>query len=343
MDARGDDGRRRSTSSRSRRSSATSSSRASSRSRSALINSYVNPAHEEQIGSDRRAALPGLSGHALAPRAAGVPGVRADADGLHELLRPAARRDYVEQLQSALSGIGATAEVNILRSDAGLMTTREATRNPIYGVLSGPSGGVAGRSLRRAQGRLRQHPHVRHGRHLDRRRALPERAADDRPGDHDRPLPHQGAVGERAHGRRGRRLDRPRAGADEGAARRPAVGRRRARPGRVREGRRRADRDRRERRARLPAAAPARRRDGARRRGGARGGRRRSRTRWGSPPPRQAAEGIVEDRQREHGGRAAPRLRAARPRPARVRARRLRRRGAAARERHGARSWARSR
>ena len=39
---------------------------------------------------------------------------------------------------------GATCDVNILRSDAGLMTTREAARNPIYGVLSGPSGGVAG-------------------------------------------------------------------------------------------------------------------------------------------------------------------------------------------------------
>jgi N-methylhydantoinase A len=34
--------------------------------------------------------------------------------------------------------------LNILRSDAGLMTLREASRNPIYGVLSGPSGGVAG-------------------------------------------------------------------------------------------------------------------------------------------------------------------------------------------------------
>ena len=45
-----------------------------------------------------------------------------------------------EQLQE----IGARADVNILRSDAGLMTTREAARNPIYGILSGPSGGVAG-------------------------------------------------------------------------------------------------------------------------------------------------------------------------------------------------------
>ena len=51
---------------------------------------------------------------------------------------------YVSHLQSELAAAGATAEVNILRSDAGLMTTTEAARNPIYGVLSGPSGGVAG-------------------------------------------------------------------------------------------------------------------------------------------------------------------------------------------------------
>jgi N-methylhydantoinase A len=51
---------------------------------------------------------------------------------------------YVNRLQEQLGGIGAGADVNILRSDAGLMTTREAARNPIYGVLSGPSGGVAG-------------------------------------------------------------------------------------------------------------------------------------------------------------------------------------------------------
>ena len=52
--------------------------------------------------------------------------------------------DYVARLQSELQSIGAKADVNILRSDAGLMTTREAARNPIYAVLSGPSGGVAG-------------------------------------------------------------------------------------------------------------------------------------------------------------------------------------------------------
>ena len=196
----------------------------------ALINSYVNGAHERKIARDRRAPLPGLPGHALPRGAARVPRVRAGADRLHELVRAPEGRDVRRTAcRSSCSGIGATADVNILRSDAGLMTTREAARNPIYGVLSGPVRRRRRRAVRRAQGRVRRHPHVRHGRDVDRRRPVPERPADDRPRDRDRPLPDQGAVGERAHGRRRRRLDRARPGADEGAARRPAVGRRRAR------------------------------------------------------------------------------------------------------------------
>src|SRR3954462_12225040 len=51
---------------------------------------------------------------------------------------------YVDRLQSSLSELGVRTEVDILRSDAGVMTPAEAARNPVYGVLSGPSGGVAG-------------------------------------------------------------------------------------------------------------------------------------------------------------------------------------------------------
>jgi N-methylhydantoinase A len=51
---------------------------------------------------------------------------------------------YVDRLQSSLSGLGVQSDVDILRSDAGVMTPAEAARNPVYGVLSGPSGGVAG-------------------------------------------------------------------------------------------------------------------------------------------------------------------------------------------------------
>ncbi len=144
---------------------------------------------------------------------------------------------YVNHLQEELKAIGATADVNILRSDAGLMTTREAARNPIYGVLSGPSGGVAGAlHVAKTAGFTNILTFDMGGTSTD-VVALPRRRADDRPRDVDQPLPAARPVGERAHGRRGRRLDRPRAGADEGAARRARERRRRSGPGRLRQGR----------------------------------------------------------------------------------------------------------
>jgi N-methylhydantoinase A len=109
-----------------------------------LINSYVNPAHEEQIGAIVERLYPGfpvtLSAHVL-PEFREYE--RTLTACMNSYVRPKVAT-YVEQLQQELRDIGATAEVNILRSDAGLMTTTEATRNPIYGILSGPSGGVAG-------------------------------------------------------------------------------------------------------------------------------------------------------------------------------------------------------
>ena len=110
----------------------------------ALINSYVNPAHEEQIGAIVERLYPGfpvtLSAHVL-PEFREYE--RALTACMNSYVRPKVA-DYVGRLQSELQSAGANADVNILRSDAGLMTTREAARNPIYAVLSGPSGGVAG-------------------------------------------------------------------------------------------------------------------------------------------------------------------------------------------------------
>ena len=109
-----------------------------------LINSYVNPQHEEEIGAIVERLYPGfpvtLSSHVL-PEFREYE--RTLTACMNSYVRPRVA-NYVEQLQSSLKEAGASAEVNILRSDAGLMTMREATRNPIYGVLSGPSGGVAG-------------------------------------------------------------------------------------------------------------------------------------------------------------------------------------------------------
>jgi N-methylhydantoinase A len=110
----------------------------------ALINSYVNGAHEREIGEIVERLYPGfpvtLSSEVL-PEFREYE--RALTACMNSYVRPQVA-DYVNRLQEQLTGIGAKAEVNILRSDAGLMTTREAARSPIYGVLSGPSGGVAG-------------------------------------------------------------------------------------------------------------------------------------------------------------------------------------------------------
>src|SRR4051812_2300184 len=110
----------------------------------ALINSYVNGAHEREIGEIIERLYPGfpvtLSSEVL-PEFREYE--RALTACMNSYVRPKVA-DYVNRLQEQLNGIGAKADVNILRSDAGLMTTREAARNPIYGVLSGPSGGVAG-------------------------------------------------------------------------------------------------------------------------------------------------------------------------------------------------------
>ena len=109
-----------------------------------LVNSYVNPAHEEQIGAIVERLYPGfpvtLSAHVL-PEFREYE--RTLTACMNSYVRPRVA-SYVSHLQSELKGIGAKAEVNLLRSDAGLMTIAEATRNPIYGILSGPSGGVAG-------------------------------------------------------------------------------------------------------------------------------------------------------------------------------------------------------
>ena len=110
------------------------------------------------------------------------------------------------------------------------MTTREAARNPVYAILSGPSGGVAGALFvaRKARATTNILTFDMGGTSTDVslcQDGEPRSAARPR----SRPLPHQGAVRRRAHGRRRRRLDRPRARADEGPARRPRVGRRGAR------------------------------------------------------------------------------------------------------------------
>ncbi|MDA0185688.1 hydantoinase/oxoprolinase family protein [Solirubrobacter phytolaccae] len=109
-----------------------------------LINSYVNGAHEQEIADLVESLHPGFP---VTISSAVLPEFREYERTLtacmNSYVRPQVAQ-YVDRLQSSLSEMGVKTEVDILRSDAGVMTPAEAARNPVYGVLSGPSGGVAG-------------------------------------------------------------------------------------------------------------------------------------------------------------------------------------------------------
>ena len=93
----------------------------------------------------------------------------------------------------------------------------------------------------RPEGRLRQGPHLRRRRHLDRRVRRPRRRADPDHRGHGGRLPEQDPDDRRRHRRRRRRLHR--LGLPRGCAQgRAAVGRRRPRPALLRQGRHRARR-----------------------------------------------------------------------------------------------------
>src|SRR4051794_17385527 len=103
-----------------------------------LINAYVNGAHEQEIADLVEELHPGFPvtiSSALLPESREYEGTLTAC--MNSYVRPQVA-SYVDQLQSALPGI------DILRSDAGVMTPHEAARSPVYAVLSGPSGGVAG-------------------------------------------------------------------------------------------------------------------------------------------------------------------------------------------------------
>jgi N-methylhydantoinase A len=109
-----------------------------------LINSYANPAHERVIKEVIHEVYPGFP---VTVSSEVLPEFREYERTLtacmNSYVRPKVEA-YVSRLEDALDEIGVGGELNLLRSDAGLMTAKVAAENPIYGILSGPSGGVAG-------------------------------------------------------------------------------------------------------------------------------------------------------------------------------------------------------
>lgn len=109
-----------------------------------FINSYANPAHEQQVKTLVQARYPGFP---VTISSEILPEFREYERTLTACMNSYVRpkvETYVRVLRDALASHGFRGQVNILRSDAGLMSADFAAENPVYGILSGPAGGVAG-------------------------------------------------------------------------------------------------------------------------------------------------------------------------------------------------------
>lgn len=109
-----------------------------------LINSYANPAHERRIKAiigEMYPDFPVTISSDVLPEFREYE--RTLTACMNSYVRPKVA-SYVKNLETTLRSDGVACAVNILRSDAGLMSTAVTQEKPVYGILSGPSGGVAG-------------------------------------------------------------------------------------------------------------------------------------------------------------------------------------------------------
>jgi N-methylhydantoinase A len=111
-----------------------------------LIHSYANPAHEERLEALVHEIQPEL----FVSRSSDVlpeyrEYERTMTTVLNAYVMPVVAR-YLQHIQDRLSAGGYRAAVQIMRSDAGVMSLDAALERPVSTVLSGPAGGVKGAS-----------------------------------------------------------------------------------------------------------------------------------------------------------------------------------------------------
>ncbi|MDQ2052219.1 hydantoinase/oxoprolinase family protein [Natronolimnohabitans sp. A-GB9] len=110
----------------------------------ALLNSYLNPCHEErvrEIVAEEAPELPVSISSEIVPEYGEYE--RTLTTVINDYARPTVI-EYLEELDESLAAAGSTATMNVVRSDGGLMSSEAAKRRPVELALSGPSGGVVG-------------------------------------------------------------------------------------------------------------------------------------------------------------------------------------------------------
>lgn len=109
-----------------------------------FINSYLNSEHERRAGEIAREIFTDIP---VSLSAEVLPEMyeyeRALTTCANSYVRPRVSK-YVKNLKTELDKTGMQAKMNLLRSDAGLMTFDKAQQSPVNLLMSGPAGGVAG-------------------------------------------------------------------------------------------------------------------------------------------------------------------------------------------------------
>jgi N-methylhydantoinase A len=109
-----------------------------------LINSFANPDHERKLKAIAQRIAPDLPvtiSYEVLPEFREYE--RTLTAAMNAYVKPKVRT-YIANLDNQLRSQGVHAKLSILRSDAGLMTADTTEENPVYTLMSGPSGGVAG-------------------------------------------------------------------------------------------------------------------------------------------------------------------------------------------------------
>jgi len=109
-----------------------------------LLHSYANPTHEnrlkaiiQEMGPD----IPVSLSSEILPEFREYE--RTLVTVMNAYVRPSMRR-YLSNFADKLKDIEFSPNINIVRSDGGLMSVERASESPVYSMLSGPAGGVSG-------------------------------------------------------------------------------------------------------------------------------------------------------------------------------------------------------
>ena len=115
-----------------------------------LLHSYVNAAHEREVGRVLTERLPGVA-VCLSHELAGEQGEyeRFSTCAMNAFVQPAIGR-YLERLEQGLGEHGIGAPLFVMKSSGGVMSARAAGARAVETVMSGPAGGiVAGAAIAR--------------------------------------------------------------------------------------------------------------------------------------------------------------------------------------------------